>query len=181
MLYHDQLETPRLTTRFVTEADIETWLEYTSDPIATTYTAPPGKSPGEFAEMAMQLTLQRYAEGRLGLQALISKETGELIGKCGLLIQEVQGVNEVEVGYHLLRRHWGKGYATEAAQMFRDYAFRNKLAESVISIIHPQNQPSKNVALRNGMRLVADAVEFKGNYYNIFRITRDEWQALQPG
>jgi len=153
MLYHDQLETPRLTTRFVTEADIETWLEYTSDPIATTYTAPPGKSPGEFAEMAMQLTLQRYAEGRLGLQALISKETGELIGKCGLLIQEVQGVNEVEVGYHLLRRHWGKGYATEAVSALVRTGFAIESLARIEIRCAPDNTRSQHVPEKLGFQM----------------------------
>jgi RimJ/RimL family protein N-acetyltransferase len=50
-----------------------------------------------------------------------------------------------------LRKHWGKGYASEAAQLFKNYGFQNKLSESIISIIHIDNIPSQQVAIRNGM------------------------------
>ena len=176
--YTDQLETQRLITRFVTQDDAKTWVEYCSDPVATAYTAIPGKSPEEMAEFVMEKTISRYAAGRLGLQALISKDTGEFIGKCGILMQEVNGKEEMEIGYHLLRRHWGKGYATEAAKMFRDYGFENYPVDSIISIIDPLNIASQNVAKRNGMRLTETDVDFVGGKYYIFRITREEWLRL---
>ncbi|MGN6566963.1 MAG: GNAT family N-acetyltransferase [Flavipsychrobacter sp.] len=151
MLYKDKLEAPRLITRFVTQEDVPVWLEYCSDPVATEFTGLSDKTPEEMALEVMKITLKRYEEGRLGLQALISKETGEMIGKCGLLIQhEVNGKTELEIGYHLIRRYWGQGYAIEAAQMFRDYAFENDMADSVVSIIDPLNIASQKVALRNG-------------------------------
>jgi [ribosomal protein S5]-alanine N-acetyltransferase len=185
MHYPDHLETPRLVTRFVTAADAAIWFEYCNDPVATTYTAIPEKTPAEMAQYVIDLTLKRYAEGRLGLQALISKETGEFIGQCGLLVQEVNGKQEIEVGYHLLRRHWGKGYGTEAAQIFRDYGFEHNFADSIISLIHPQNLPSKRVAVRNGMRL-AGTTDFKSTIHpglsrkhDVFRITRAEWEGLK--
>ncbi len=132
------------------------------------------------AAYVIDVTIKRYADNRLGLQALIDKQTGAFIGQCGILIQEVNGINEIEVGYHLLRKHWGKGYASEAAQMFRDYGFENKVADSLISIIHPLNFPSKNVALRNGMRMVARGIGFIGKQYDLFRITRKfEWEELK--
>jgi RimJ/RimL family protein N-acetyltransferase len=179
MHYPGHLSTARLTTRFVTQEDVKPWVEYCSDPVATAYTAIAGKTPEEMAQFVMDRTISRYAEGRLGLQALISKETGELIGKCGLLVQVVNGTEELEVGYHLLRRHWGKGYATEAAQMFRDYGFENYRVSSIISLIHPLNVASQNVAKRNGMHLSEKEVDFIGGKYDVFRITRDEWLRLK--
>ena len=180
MPYTDGLESPRLTTRFLTIADVAAWIEYCSDPIATRFTAIPDKTPEEMAQFLFEVALKRYQDNRLGAQALILKEGGEFIGKCGLFLQEdVNGVTEIEIGYHLLRRHWGKGYATEAAKMFRDYGFKNNFADSIVSIIHPENQLSKNVALRTGMRLVDTDAKFRGNKYHLFRITREEWQILK--
>jgi len=178
MHYTDGLETERLITRFVTPDDAAAWVEYCSDPVATKFSAIAGKTPGEMAEFVIDVTIKRYADQKGGLQALISKETGELVGQCGLMIQEVDHKMEVEIGYHLLRKHWGKGYATEAAAKFRDYGFENNLADSLVSIIDPKNVASKNVATRNGMQLVATGVQFKGNEYELFRITRREWEAL---
>src|SRR4051812_33700159 len=117
MHYTDHLQSPRLITRFITPDDLTAWQEYCNDSAATRFTSIPGKSPEELAQFFIDRTLLRYAEGRGGGQVLLSKETGELIGLCGLLLQEVNGVNEIEIGYHLLPRFWHQGCATEAAQM----------------------------------------------------------------
>jgi len=176
MQYTDRLETARLITRFLTPDDAAVWVEYCSDPVATRFTAMEGKTPEEMAQEGIALSLKRYKENSFGLQALISKETGAFIGKSGLLLQEVNGENEIEVGYHLLPKYWGKGYASEAAQKFRDYAFERHLTDSVVSIIHAHNMPSKKVAVRNGMKLVDPNAIFRGKEYELFRITRKEWE-----
>ena len=178
MHYPDHLQSPRLTTRFLTPADQEVWMEYCTDPIATTYTRGE-ESPAEMAQRFIEFTMKRYAEGRYGLQALISRENGAFIGACGLITQEVNGLPEMEIGYHLLRRHWGKGYATEAAQIFRDFGFENRVADSIVSIIHPLNEASKAVAMRNGMRLVEEQAMFRDKACNLFRITRQEWETIR--
>jgi RimJ/RimL family protein N-acetyltransferase len=178
MLYTDHLETPRLTTRFLTPEDVPAWMEYCSDPIATKYTALPGKTPEEMAQAWIDFALKRYRDNSFGLQALISKETCELVGQCGLLVQIVNRQVEIEVGYHLLRRHWGKGYATEAAAMFVDYGFEQDFADSIVSLIHPQNMPSMKVAERLGMTLTVKNIMLKDYKENIFRVTRKEWEGV---
>ncbi len=179
MHYTDHLRSPRLTTRFITQNDVTAMMEYCSDPVATRFTAIPGKSPLELAQFFVDRTLQRYAEGTFGGQVLLSKENGEFIGLCGLLQQEVNGVSEIEIGYHLLPHQWGKGYAAEAARMFRDYGFENYDIDSIISLIDPENERSKKVAVRNGMKLADANAVFKGGQYNLFRITRSEWEAIR--
>ena len=131
------------------------------------------------AQYWIDLCLKRYEENRLGLQALLDKETGAFIGQCGLLKQEVNGKPEIEVGYHLIGRYWGMGYATEAAQMFRDYGFENSATESLVSIIHPLNEQSKKVAMRNGMKLVDTRTIFREQEYHLYRITREEWESIR--
>ena len=64
--------------------------------------------------------------------------------------------------------------------MFRDYGFENSVAESLISIIHPLNEPSQKVALRNGMRLVDSRAIFREKEYYLYRITRKEWESIHP-
>ena len=59
----------------------------------------------------------------------------------------------LEVGYHFRRDHWGHGYATEAARACMEYAFRQLAAEKVVSLILPENLPSRRVAERNGMQV----------------------------
>lgn len=178
MEYKDGLKSARLTTRFVTKNDAWIWLDYCNDPVATKFTGIADKTPAELAEFFMDRTLLRYAEGRLGLQALINKETGAFVGQCGLIVQEVDGVKEIEIGYHLLPKYWGQGYASEAARMFRDYGFENYTVDSIVSLIAPGNHASEKVALQNGMQKEREAL-FHEKPINIFRITREDWQRLK--
>ena len=180
MTYNDGLEAPRLVTRFLTQDDVVAWKEYCKDSVATKFTSfSHKKTASEMAQYWIDLSLKRYSESRLGLQALLDKETGAFIGQCGLLLQEVNGILEIEVGYHLIRKYWGNGYATEAAQMFRNYGFENNVAESLVSIIHPFNEQSKKVALRNGMKLVETNAVFREREYHLFRITKKEWRNIR--
>ncbi len=183
MKYNDGLETGRLTTRFLTEEDIPLWYEYFADPENCRFLSLPDVSSiEEKAAIMVNYALTRYKNNTLGLQALITKDTQELIGMCGLLVQEVNGKKEIEVGYHLLKRFWGKGYAIEAAQLFRDYGFNNSDTATIISIIHPLNEPSKKVARKNGMTLREQDIAFRDSSYDVFVITREEWEniALTP-
>lgn len=95
--------------------------------------------------------LSRYSQYGFGLWAVILKETGKLIGQCGITMQ-ASGEGEVmEVGYLFNRRFWHNGYAIEAAKKCRDYAFEQLGAEEVCSIIRTENLSSQRVAIRNGM------------------------------
>lgn len=98
--------------------------------------------------------MQRYTQHGFGLWALVLKESSELIGDCGLVVQDVEGVEEVEIGYHVRRDWWGQGLATEAAQACRNYGFNQLGFNKLISLIHPANIASRRVAQKNGMRLV---------------------------
>lgn len=95
--------------------------------------------------------LMRYETYGFGLWAVILKETGELIGQCGLTMQDGGDKEVLEVGYLFRKEFWHRGYATEAAAACRDYAFDTLGAEDVYSIIRDTNGPSRAVAERNGM------------------------------
>ncbi len=86
--------------------------------------------------------------------AVVLKETDEMIGQCGLTMQQWNDRQVLEIGYLLQKVYWHKGYATEAAKACREYAFTKLNAEEVFSIIRDTNFASQNVALRNGMTVV---------------------------
>ena len=180
MTYRDGLTTERLITRFLTAEDTVAWVEFFSHDRAPFFLPnEQNLGPEERAKAWMDRCLGRYAEGSLGMQALLLRDTGEFIGMCGLLVQVINGNNLIEVGYHLLPRFWGKGYATEAARAFRDYAFMEDTVPFVVSVIHPGNLPSQKVAGRNGMQLAEGNVVFRGHEYDMYRITRKEWETLE--
>ena len=150
--YQDGLQTERLVTRFLTHKDIPLWADFFKDKEAVEFISIFGNVTCEdLSEHWIKKQLQRYKENRYGLQALIDKRTGAFIGQCGLVIQEIDGTMDMEVGYHIFKKYWGQGFATEAARCFINYAFANNLALSVISIIDIGNKKSQRVADKNGL------------------------------
>ena len=151
--YQDNLMSERLLTRFLTLEDIFTWAEFFNDKEGAEFFPTFNLSSSrEKATYWIQKQLNRYKENSFGLQALIEKKTNVFVGQCGLIKQEVDGQVEIEVGYHILKRFRGQGYAPEAAKLFIDYAFNNDLTDSVISIIDIQNIKSQIVADKNGLK-----------------------------
>ena len=108
--------------------------------------------------------LRRYGDHGFGLWALILRETGEMIGQCGLTIQEFQGMEVPEIGYLLRKEFWHNGYAIEAARGCKKYAFETLAVREVYSIIRDTNVASMNVAIRNGMTIRG---RFVKHYYGM--------------
>lgn len=110
---------------------------------------------GAFSNSEVQEWLDRqqarYEKYGFGLWAVILKESGEMIGQCGLTMQPWKDEEVLEIGYLFQKAFWHKGYATEAAVGCKKYAFDVLKADRVCSIIRDNNIPSQRVALRNGM------------------------------
>ncbi len=110
---------------------------------------------GAFSDKEVQEWLDRqimrYKTDGFGLYAVILKESGEMIGQCGLTFQDFNGNQVLEVGYLFQKAYWHRGYATEAARACKEYAFTVLDADEVYSIIRDTNIPSQKVAERNGM------------------------------
>lgn len=120
---------------------------------------------------------RRYAEDGFGLWAMVLRQTGAMIGQCGLTWQDRgDGTQCVEVGYLLQRAFWHQGYATEAATACKAYAFQELGLDEVCSIIRDNNLASQAVAKRNGMTVTGRLVK---HYYGmdmphlVFSVRRD--------
>ena len=114
---------------------------------------------------------RRYAIDGHGLWAMELKSTGEMIGDCGISFHAVDGESLREIGYHLRRDMWRQGLATEAARACRDYGFSELNAEFFISLIRPENFPSRRVAERNGMT-IWKRTEHAGMPHLVYRVER---------
>jgi RimJ/RimL family protein N-acetyltransferase len=143
------LTTARLHLREFTSADADALEAVLGDPIAMRYY--PAAFDRKDVEEWIERNRERYQRDGHGLWAMLLKDSSELIGDCGCSLQEVEGRNEVEVGYHMRRDLWGNGYATEAAQACMEYAFTKLGAGRVISMIRPENAQSIRVAEKNGL------------------------------
>ncbi|MDR0812825.1 MAG: GNAT family N-acetyltransferase [Oscillospiraceae bacterium] len=111
-----------------------------------------------------RVALESYAKHGFGLWAVVLKQTGEMIGQCGLTLQEADGAQVLEIGYLFQRAFWHNGYAAEAATGCRRYAFDVLGADEVCSIIRDSNLASMNVAIRVGMTVRGS---FTKRYYGI--------------
>jgi [ribosomal protein S5]-alanine N-acetyltransferase len=165
------LETSRLILREFTPDDAQSLALVLSDPDTMRFYPAPLDRAG--VEMWISRNLQRYAEDGHGLCAMILKSSGDLIGDCGLTVQDVDGKNEIEIGYHVRRDLWGQGLATEAARACRDYGFARLPVERLISLIRPENFPSRQVAEKNGMSVWKEVVR-KSLPHLVYRIRRNE-------
>ncbi len=145
------LETERLLLRELTPDDFDAMFEIFGD--AETMLYYPQAYSRERLEAALQRQFASYAENGYGLWALILKSENRFIGDCGLLNQEVDGALEVEVGYHVNRQYWGQGFAPEAAKACFEYGFHTLGRQRMISMIRPENLPSRRVAEKNGLRI----------------------------
>ena len=108
--------------------------------------------------------LERYRKDGFGLWAVVLKETGAMIGQCGLTRQRVEEQEVLEIGYLFQRNHWKQSYAIETARASKAYAFETLQAQEVYSIIRDINIASMNVAIRNGMTI---RCRFIKHYYGI--------------
>ena len=170
LLLKDQ-ETKRLKFRTITLDDFETWLPFHQDPRSTQHWKGLSENPIKACQEWFDKVFYRYANNLGGMNALVDKSSGRFIGQCGLLVQEVDGIQEVEIGYSILPSYWKQGYATEAALKCKEFAFANNLADSLISIIHVDNIPSQKVARANNMQL-EKTTTYKDNPVHIFRIAK---------
>jgi len=175
-MYVQEHHTNRLLIRPLTKEDISTWTYYFDNTEHLKYIVLPvqeGMTNQQKTEFWFDKQFARYHENRFGLMALIDKNTGAFVGQCGLLTQEIDGEQVLEIGYHLLLPHWGKGYATEAAQYFKNWAFENLEMTELVSIIDVGNEASEKVALRNGMTKWKSTLDYYNLQVNVFRVIKD--------
>ena len=108
-------------------------------------------------------------------QFVSSRGKDAILGYCGFF-HHPEVLEDVEIGYRLHPDYWNRGLITEAAQAVRDHGFRDWKLSRVISLIHPENIPSRRVAEKNGMK-VEKEITFRGFPTLVYAITREEWLA----
>ena len=119
--------------------------------------------------------IDRYRVFGFGLWAVCLKDTGEMIGDCGLTLQLVNGEIKPEIGYHIRGDKQRKGYAKEAAIAVRDWTFKNTPFHVVYSYMKYTNEPSYKTAISYGCKQVGEYKDDANEITKVFAITREEW------
>jgi [ribosomal protein S5]-alanine N-acetyltransferase len=165
------LETDRMALRRMEMSDFDDLMGIFSDPVAMRYY--PGTKSRQEVEEWVRWTLESYRDHGFGLWVALLKDSGKFAGQCGLTVQEVEGKEEVEIGYLFLREFWGRGLATEAARAARDHGFHALGYERLVSLIDPGNLPSRRVAERVGLTLEKEVWKWNKNIC-VYAISKDE-------
>lgn len=163
------IETERLLLRRMTPEDADALFAVLGDPVSMEYY--PDAFSREDVSRWIAWCIASYAENGYGLYAMVLKSTGQVIGDCGHVRQNVDGVTETEIGYHVLRSLQGQGYATEAARACVEYGFTKLGAKRMISLIRPENAASRHVAEKAGMTVEKEIIR-KGYAHLVYSIER---------
>lgn len=168
------LETPRLLLREMTDEDFSALYAILSDPETMKYYPKPYDESG--TRRWINWCRESYQKNGFGLWAVILKDTGEFIGDCGISLQPINGQWLPEIGYHIHKDHWRKGYASEAAAACIRLAFEQFDFPAVYSYMKHTNEPSWRTAMKNGMILVEEYDDPVNTRIRVYAITREAWE-----
>lgn len=166
------LETERLFLRELTADDFDALYEVLADSdIMQHY-------PYTFDESRVRnwinKSIERYEIFGFGLWAVCLKETGEMIGDCGLTMQNINGMIKPEIGYHINKRYQRRGYAKEAARACRDWAFENTPFNFLYSYMKKTNVASIATAIANGMSKVDEYTDEENELTVVYAIKKGD-------
>lgn len=167
------LETERLILRPITEDDFDSWCEVLGDAETMKHYPAPYDAAG--VRRWLDWTLNNYAQYGFGLWAMILKENGRFIGDCGITMQNINGQTLPEIGYHINKAYWRRGYATEAARKCMEYAFETLRFPAIYSYMTSDNAASYGVAVKNGMQLVEE-YDDHGEPHRVYAMTKEAWE-----
>jgi ribosomal-protein-alanine N-acetyltransferase len=175
------LETLRLTLRPFCEEDIDRMAELFANPNFMRF------SLGVFTKREQTAAFiekvigwdragipSQFAVIARGESELRTECSGTLLGYCGFFHHPEHGIEDIEIGYRLHPDYWNRGFATEGARAVRDHGFRDLKLVRLISLVHPENIPSRRVAEKNGM-IMEKEITFRGFPTLVFVITREQW------
>lgn len=156
------LETPRLRLRRLIPEDLDALWALYRDPEVTRFIPDAPRTRDAAREELEWFQHGHPRRPELGLWATIHKESGQFIGRCGLLPWTIDGQAEVEVAYALAKVYWGQGLATEAARAIAQYAFERLGLTRLICLVDQENAASSGVARRIGMTFEKEMVDEHG-------------------
>ena len=165
-----KIETERLFLREMVEDDFEALRRVLGDRDIM------GHYPYEFDDERIRSWIarnrERYSIFGFGLWAVCRKDTGEMIGDCGLTMQIIDGQIRPEIGYHIRADHQRQGFAAEAARAVRDWTWKNTPFRAVYSYMKAENIPSIRTAMAYGCTEAGEFTDDEGELTKVFILHR---------
>lgn len=167
-----RIETERLYLREMDESDFDALYKVLADrEIMKHY---PYAFDEDRVREWISRNMKRYEDFGFGLWAVCLKETGEMIGDCGLTLQNIEGEMLPEIGYHIRADQQKKGYAREAAAAVRDWAFANTDYPALYSYCKYSNVPSYKTAESIGMHMEKEYPDEANEITHVSVIRRED-------
>ena len=171
------LETERLILRPMNEGDIDDVFAMRRDRDIMRFIREPVRDRAETADW-VKLVSSRWADEKIGFCSLIEKNSGKFSGWCGLW--QLKETGEIEVGYAITKKFWGRGFASESAEAFLEYGFEKLNLEKIAAVAFPENRASHRVMEKLGM-----SYDYTGNFYGRdlvhYSITKEEYLIQRRG
>lgn len=171
------IETERLILREYTLNDFNALFEIVSD--LETMQHYPVPFDEQRTKEWIVWNLENYKKFGFGLWAVVLKENGKFIGDCGITIQNIDNEMLPEIGYHIHKKYWQRGYAKEAARAVRDWVFHNTQYNTIYSYMKYTNVGSYATAIAIGMKKVKEYPDEKNGITYVYAIKREEWENLK--
>ncbi len=170
------IETERLILREYSFDDFNALFEIVSDP--ETMQHYPAPFDEQRTKQWIAWNLDNYKKYGFGLWAAVLKVSGEFIGDCGITMQNIDNEMLPEIGYHIHKKYWRRGFAKEAARAVRDWGFQNTQYDTIYSCMKYTNVGSYSTAIANGMKKVKEYPDEKNGISYAYAIEREEWEKL---
>jgi [ribosomal protein S5]-alanine N-acetyltransferase len=145
------IETNRLILREFQRTDLQELALILADPKVMRF-SPSGVNSVEQVQEKIQGFITCYKEFGFGKWAVVLKENNQLLGYCGIAVDQIDGKDEKELGYRIDSRYWGQGLATEVASAAIKYGFEQFNLPYVLGIVERANSASVRVLEKVGMQ-----------------------------
>jgi ribosomal-protein-alanine N-acetyltransferase len=165
-----EIETARLRLRHFTLDDFDTLFRLYSNTEVMRYLSPRTK---EQTQASLLKHIQHWQKHNFGMWAVVHKDSGTMIGRCGLGF--LDNTPEVELGYVLDKSYWNMGLGTEASHATLKYGFLTVQLDRIVAIARPENIASRRVIEKVGMKYQKDA-HYYGQDVVYYTLSKAEWQ-----
>ena len=171
-------ETERLIIREIVSTDVDAMYELHSDPEVHRYLGNKIITSQEKLIKAIDSLRQQYIDFGVGRWAMIDKKTNEFIGWTGIEFVTKETNNYkcfYDLGYRLLKRFWGQGFATESAFASVDYAFDKLNTTEIYAMADIENEGSNKILKKVGLKFI-ETFDFEGIKHNWYKLERSKYE-----
>lgn len=162
------LETKRLVLRMPKNDDDYFLYLLNKDEDVMKYVGPikTREQSSDYFRLAKAITTENF-----GYRIAIDKQSAEFVG--WFVLKHLDNTNQIELGYRLLKKYWGQGYATEGSQKMIEFAFKKLNLDRIVAVTMPQNDASQKVLNKLGFRFISEAMYYE-NKLNFFELRKSE-------